>query len=112
MASSTEFTDFQRWFINILSYVQVSLTTVEKDQTGEYRLSRAGPIRTILYIFLASNTLFKFIYLLFLVFGFFGPIEFLDMISALLWMLMCMEILQELAFYMKTYPLYEVEFKH
>lgn len=111
-SSSTEFTDFQRLIVNILSYCPVSLITVEKDKNEDYSLVASGWIRTSLYIFIALNTISKFFYLLFLVFGYFGPIDFLDKMCAFLWILMCMEILQELLFWSRTYPLFEVQYSY
>ncbi|XP_035705858.1 uncharacterized protein LOC118435003 [Folsomia candida] len=109
MSKFEGFSSIQRKIINTFSYCPISLTTVEHlDKGGHFRLVSASWWRIMFYIAFNLNTLVKLIYLVLLVLGCFGPVNFLDKISALLWILICLELLQELIFWVNKYPIFEV----
>jgi hypothetical protein len=104
-----EYTQYQLKIIQSLSYFTVTITNIEVDKGEKYQLSTVGKLKSFCFHFFICNTILKFVYLVLLVGGYFGQVDFLDKMCALLWILMCAEVTQELLFWASKFPLFEVK---
>lgn len=117
-ALKSGFETYQRKIVNNLGYfamartrVGIRLKTTELKNTGkqakeEFYLESTSVVAQLIYWFFYTNTSIKAIFLAFLITGYFGPVEFLDKIAALDYILCVGIVTFGSCIWFKRYPLY------
>ncbi len=101
-----EYCEYERKIANRLGYADVSRTYFYRDALGNYSLKSTTPLAQFMYWAGTVNLLIKLAFLVFLVAGYFGPLEFLDQIAALDYILCAFIAFNGMYIFMFRYPLH------